>query len=498
MDNLDLYNYSNLETGSKSVEEVADLMKAMSAGDQTGRDLNNIDTSGAALKTESLDPSLKVLTNTAQDIVLYKMIPKEKAYNTVEEYNQLKDYGLDGTGIFNTEGETPQFTDSIYTRRSVLIKYSGISGEVTHPYTLVRLGSGVGNALAKEVQNKMQFLVRSINVALPVGNSELVSEEFDGLFKQHYDGIVGSTGTLDDYANSSAVIDTRGKALTDANVEDSVNAVVNDGFGIANTIMGNPQIFNDYVKRFHESKRVNVNNPMDATSGATMGQKVNNIATQFGNIAIKHDIFFDRKVPKAYNASASNAKAPATPTVGATPTAVVTDTATKFTDGAGDYFYGVTAKNRYGESAMLLFDTSAQAVLATQAVNLQFTQTDTAYAAESFVIYRTKVDVADYTTAQFWPIFSVSVQDLANGYDGGSAGLIRDRNRSLPGTYSALVLDFGTEVLALKQLAPMMRMDLARTSPAYRFMVLCYLTPVIYAPKKIAKIINIGSDITTS
>ena len=496
MDNLDLYNYSNLETGSKSVEEVADLMKAMSAGDQTGRDLNNTDTSGSSLKTESLDPSLKVLTNSAQDIVLYKMIPKEKAYNTVEEYNQLKDYGLDGTGIFNTEGETPQFTDSIYTRRSVLIKYTGIAGEVTHPYSLVRLGSGVGNALAKEVQNKMQFLVRSINTALPTGNSDMVSEEFDGLFKQHYDGIVGATGTLDDYANSSAVIDARGKALTDANVEDSVNAVVNDGFGVANTIIGNPSIFNDYVKRFHESKRVNVNNPTDATTGATMGQKVNVIATQFGNINIKHDIFFDRKVPVLYNAASTNAKSPATPTVGGTPTAVNTDASTKFTDGAGSYFYGVRAKNRYGESAMLLFSTSAQAVLATQSVDLSFSQTDNAYAAESFVIYRTKVDATPYTTAKFYPIFTISALERTNGYDGGTAGLVRDRNRSIAGTYSALVMDFNPDVVALKQLAPMMRMDLARTSPAYRFMVLCYLTPVIYAPKKIAKITNIGSDIT--
>lgn len=492
----DLYNYSSLETGEFSQEKVYDLMKAMSATHQTGRDLDGTDTSGAALKTESLDPMLKILTNRDSHIVFWKMLAKQKAYNTVEEYNQLTDYGLD-VGIFNTEGETPQFTDSIYTRRSVLIKYSGVSGEVTHPFQLVNLGSGVSNALAAEVQSKTSFLLRAINKSLPTANSSLVSNEFDGIFKQHFDGIVNG-GTLDDYDNSSATIDARGKALTDANVEDAANAVVNDGFGNVSTIMGNPLVFNDYVKRFHESKRVMVNNPVGGTTGAIMGQAVNTIATQFGNIQIANDIFFDqdRIKGKTYNASATSTKAPAVPVTGGAPATPV-DANAKFADGAGDYFYTVTAKNRYGESAMVLMDTTATTVPVGDAVDLTWTHTDGNYAVESFVVYRTEVDDADYTTAKFYPIFTVSKAEWTAGYDGGAAGVVRDRNRKIANTSSAIVLDFGIETLAFKQLAPMMRMDLARTSPSFRFMVLCYGTPVIFAPRKVAKIENLGRDIST-
>jgi hypothetical protein len=38
-------------------------------------------------------------------------------------------------------------------------------------------------------------------------------------------------------------------------------------------------------------------------------------------------------------------------------------------------------------------------------------------------------------------------------------------------------------------------MDLARTSPSFRFMILAYLTLVLFAPKKITRIVNIGSTV---
>ena len=100
----DLYNYGGLETGVfpglDSPDKIYELTKAMSAGDTTGQGLRGTLTSGAALKTESLDPMLKILTSQDKHIVLHKILPKQNAYNTVEEFNQLVDYGLN-IGIFN-------------------------------------------------------------------------------------------------------------------------------------------------------------------------------------------------------------------------------------------------------------------------------------------------------------------------------------------------------------------------------------------------------------
>jgi hypothetical protein len=230
--------------------------------------------------------------------------------------------------------------------------------------------------------------------------------------------------------------------------------------------------------------------------GATMGQSVNKIMTQFGSVDVVSDIFFDYKTSKAYNEAATSAKAPSAPVAAGNLTEVQTDTSTKFTDGAGSYWYGVTAKNRYGESALTLLDTAVQVVAATESVDLTFTHTDGAYAAECLVIYRTEKSAVAYTTAKFYPIITITKSELAAGYDGGTAK-VRDRNRILPNTHSTIVLDNSLDVWSLKQLAPIMRMDLARTSPSFRFMVLAYLTMVLFAPKKISRIVNIGTAIPT-
>lgn len=489
----DLYQYSGLETGALEGYETAgklyDLVKAMSATHQTGRDLTGIDTAGAALKVESLDPALKIITSQDRHIKLWKMMPKQKAYNTVEEFNQLVDYGLD-VGIFNQEGETPQATDSIYRRNAVLVKYTGVTGEVTHPFELVKLGSGVGNALSQEVMNKTQFLLRALNKSIPTANSAYVSNEFDGIFAQHQ-----GADSLSTYLGSSRVIDARGSVLTDTHIEAAAHSVVNDGFGYVTDIISNPQVFSNYVKYYHDRKYI-IPGMSNAVQGATLGQSVNKIQTQFGLIDVQDDIFFDYKKARRFDDGATSSKAPAKPEIVDTGIAINSgDVNTKFGDGVGGYFWAVSAKNRYGESALLRLNPEAiQAVGATESVDLLFTAGAGAYATESFVIYRTEVDAPN--EEKYYPIFSVSAAEHAAGYDGGTAGKVRDRNRFIANTHSAIVLQNSEDVWAIKQLAPIMRMDLARTSPATRFMILAYLTPVLFAQQKISRIVNIGSKMS--
>ncbi len=486
-----LFDYPNVVAGTGIPGSEMDIEKAMQAGAGTGQDYTDVLSSGGALKIESLDALLRVLTNREKQIVLYKMMPKQKAFSNVEQHLQLVDYGLN-VGVSLAEGETPQFVDSIYTRKAAFVKYLGVSGEVTDVFTRVGLGGGVNDALAQEVYNKTQYLMRAINKKLPVDDSSMVANDFDGIFAQHY-AQVGTS--LDTYFGSSTLVNADGDALSDAMVEDAVNAVVNDNFGDVSDIIGAPAVFSNYVKRFHESKRVLVNNPLEATTGATMGQRVNTIATQFGDISIKNDIFFDYRKPKKYNEAATSAKAPNAPTaVSAVATA---DTNNKFgTKWAGNYWYAVVSKNHYGESTMTLLDTSVLAVAASESADLTWTQTDGAYASESFTVYRTEKGAASYLTADFYPIFSVNKVQHTAGYDGsGVAGVVRDRNRILPNTTSAIVLSNSIENWSIKELAPLMRMDLARTSPSHRFMILAYLTPILFQAKKIARIYNLGKNI---
>ncbi len=498
----DLYNYNGLTSDEQTFmnENAQDIIKAMEAGLETGRDYNDEIHNGPGLKVESLDPIVKILENRESHLVFWKKLPKMRVYNTVHEYNQLYRYG-DDVGIANLEGETPQFTDSQYRRKSIILKFLGIGGQVTHPSTLVKTADGL-NMYSREIQNKTIRLLTSIDQALTDFDSSKTAVQFDGIFRQHLLGIneivsanAGKTSEqlLDGYFEDPAVINADGAVLTDANVEDAANAVVNDRFGMVTEILSNPIVFNDYVKNFHDSKRVLIGTGVTGTEGANMGQSVNTISTQFGKISVANDIFFDRRSPIAYNRAATSDKSPATPTAGGTPIAVATDTKTQFNANyAASYFYVVTAKNRYGESAPLAINTTTQGVTATQAVDLTFTATAGNYAAESYVIYRTDPDVATRTTAKYYPMYEVSVAELAAGYDGAAALSIRDRNRFIPNTHSAIVYSNNNQIWEYLQLAPIMRMDFAITSPSRRFAVLNYGSPVLYQPGKISRIINIG------
>ncbi len=498
----DLYNYSGGQVDANFMNENADaILKAMEAGLGTGRDYNNTLTNGPGLKVESLDAVVKVLENKLTDLVLWNGMNKTKITNTVHEYNQLYKYGQDA-GIFNAEGETPQFTDSQYRRKSIITKFMGLGGQVTHPATLVKTADGK-NALAREVENKTAQLLREINKKLSVSDSSKISSEFDGIFRQHLLGVnevyVENTNGLTPeqlmdryFADGASVIDARGHILTDDMVQDAADGIVNTRFGEVSHIISNPSVFNDYAKQFQTFKQVLVGG-VNGVEGANMGQSVATITTQFGKIGIENDKFFDRKEFKVYNAGATSDKAPAVPTIaGSTPIAVNTDAKTKFAGSAGTYFYLVTAKNRYGESAPLVMNTSGQAVTASQSVDLKFTSTAGAYSTEAFVIYRTEADAADRTTAKYYPLFEVNVSELASGYDGASAGLVRDRNRYLPNTYRALVYYKSADIMEYLQFCPTMRMDFAQTSPSQRFAILNYGTPVMYMPGKVAVIHNIG------
>jgi hypothetical protein len=491
----DIFNVQGGLEGYQSVLGNAseDLIKAVIADSQTGRDYENTIHTGAGLKVESLESTIKVLTNKEEHIKFWKMLNKKSIYNTVHEYNQQLDYGNDAGG-FTLEGETPEFSDANYRRMSQLIKYMGFAGEVTLAAQLVKNADGKNN-LARAIENKTALLMRFINKNLATANSTMIPEEFDGLFQQHYEAAEVGNKNIDTYLASGQVVDARGKVLENAIVQDAFNAVTNDNFGFADSIIASPNVFNEYVKQFEDKHRFAIGT--GANVGSELGQSVEYIRTQFGRAKVVNDIFFDQKVPVNYNVAANHAKAPAAPTKdGSTPTAVTQSVATsKFSGFTGTYFYGVRARNRYGMSGMTILSTTASTVAnATDAVDLKFTATSGAYAATSFVIYKTKKNQAAYTDPKaFFPVFEINTTQLAAGYDGAGAGVVRDRNIWIPGAQSALVCTIDPEYMEYLQLAPIMKMDLAQTAPSSRFMVMNFGTTAMYMPTKIVRIINLGT-----
>lgn len=404
---MDLYNYNGNGNDVDLLDGISasDVLKVMEAGSMTGMQYNNMINNGGGLKVESLDSVLKILTNRLNQLVYFMEMPKHKIDNNVHQYNQLYKYGEE-VGIFNTEGETPEETDSQYRRKSIIAKYMGVVGQVTHPAMLARLAGGM-NMYTKEVENKTILLQTLIDARLVDADSSCVPEQFDGFFRQHLLGVNEMDGgtaegktseqLLDAYYSSPAVIDAQGQVLNDTLIQDAADVVVNVYNGYIDRIISNPIVFNNYVKLFHESKRVIVGMAASVT-GATMGQSVNNVVTQFGKVDIKNDRFFNEAKPITVGKLSTSAKAPVIPVIGAAIKANAAikvnaaDTKTNFGQHAGSYGYLVTAKNRYGESAPLnITSAGAQAVAATESVEFGFTAgVGGAYAATCFVVYRTK------------------------------------------------------------------------------------------------------------
>lgn len=483
-----------LQQANLSSEQLANLTKALEAGSLQGGSIGNPNqTSGGALKTESLEKNLKLVTFRESDIRFWKRFPKSAAFNTVEEFNQLSSYGTDRGG-FNNEGELPEEEDSQYVRRAELVKYLGVTKSVTHQMQLV--STNIGSVVQRETTNGIMWILRKANRALFHANSYMINQEWNGLSAQHSEN--DAYPTMEEYFSSQVVVDLRGKTLREANVEEGCRVILNK-FGQADLLIAPPVVLSDFAAGFYDAKRIQVGQS-NATSNATMGQHISKFQSMYGLIDFEYDIFAARPGGRLPSAPASSPKAPSAPTQDNAPAIVAADPLTRFGDGAGNYFYAVTAINRYGESSMTQMGGTI-AVTATQAVDLDFSATTGAFQPTSYRVYRSLVNpTTAFAQTVMYPLFEVAATgtskfgSLASGVDGAAAGLVRDRNRWVGATEEAWLLQADTDVIEFKQLAPLMKMPIAKLSPADRFMVLLYGTPLLYAPDKMVRYINVGRD----
>ena len=161
---------------------------------------------------------------------------------------------------------------------------------------------------------------------------------------------------------------------------------------------------------------------------------------------------------------------------------------------AGDYFVAIAAENQYGEGPVTALSASVVAIAATESIDMKWAITDNAYPATGYVVYRSEKDpTTALADTPLYPVFRISVAELATGYDGAAAGLARDRNFDIPNTEQAFMYQtMNADIMAIKELGKMKKLDLAITSPTYRFAILYYLTMILYQPQKLGVIKNIG------
>lgn len=453
--------------GQLAQGDVDELSKALSAGYQ------NPPVSGSnALRVESLEQTLRVLTFTQAHVQFWRDIPKLPAFSTVEEYNVQTSYGSEG-GMFTKPGELPQAQDASYERRTALVKYVTTQRQVDHPTMLVRPAHG--NVVAQETQNGGVWLLERIERALYTGRSDVIAEAWDGIDTQIRN---------DPSAQNTSIIDLRGGILTEDNIEDATNRII-ENYGVPTDLYAAPKALSSMVKQFYPRERFSMPAPVDGT----VGMSVNKVRTQAGLINLKGNIFLrsgKNNSVKNAPAAANSVRAPVAPSVAAANTAGPLAASLFASSDVGTWRYRVTSVNRFGESAASASSTAAIAA-AGDAITLTITNNaDSADVTTGYNIYRCPIVGGVAGTEQFmWQVPRVA---------GAATTTFVDVNRYLPNTSKAYLKQMNLQGISFRQLAPMMKIPLATIDLSVRWAMLLYGMPIVYATRKFVIFDNVGDE----
>ena len=456
--------------GTASASDVAELNKALTTGAYAQANGVAAQTNGAALQVESLENSLKVLTYSDQHVKFWKKIAKTPAYSTVEEYNQLLSYGQDNNSGFLPEGVLPETDTSEYRRQASFVKFLGTTREVTHPMTLVR--SAHGDVIARENQNGILWLMKQLEHGLFWGNSKLAQPGKEGV---QFDG-------LNQLIDAENTINIKGQDIKDTDINYGAQMII-ENYGTPTDLFLPFETLANFSNEFFPKERV-----IMPTQGAgyQAGLVVNKFQTHGGPVDFNPDLFLQKTKP-LNPTGIGGTKAPTAPA--SVELAVGDALDAEFSNsGAGTYSYSVTACNRFGESVPTAC-TSDIAITAddfVKGVKVTITNASSMVVApEYFRVYRTeKNGTQKYCIAEV-PVASINASGVT---------VFVDKNTTMPNTYTAFMGEFTPETIAFKQLAPIMKMDLALLGPAYRWMILLYGVPQLYAPKKWMKFTNIKAN----
>lgn len=452
--------------GVATQEDVDALNKALSAGNAINPPGTFNAGDGFALRVESLERTLRNTTFKMEHIRLWKSVPKIPAYNTVEEHNLLRDYGVNPDAGFIAEGDLPEADDSTYERKYAVVKFLGTTRRVTHVMSLVKPAHG--NVIAQETINGTMHLLRQVERNLFIGNSALSSLQFDGFEKLLRDG-----------APTANIIDLRGKPLSEDILMDAALTVQDaPNYGTPTHLYLNPKVKSDLVKTFFPKGRYET---LGRGDGDLVGLDIKGFTSPAGDVMFEPDVFVTDGGGPLAAAVGDAAKRPSTPTLSTGATTPGPDPLSKFLTGDdGDYAVKVVACNRYGKSAPLAV---SAALTVGVSEKITFGVTPGSIIPEWWEVYRSKKNGIAGTERL--------VLRIANAA-GAAESILSEYNAKIPGTTEGYLFQQNLENMSVKQLAPMVKIPLATVDTSIRWMQLIYMVPVIYTPGKNVLFTNIG------
>ncbi|HET8550864.1 MAG TPA: hypothetical protein VFM97_00120 [Gammaproteobacteria bacterium] len=435
-------------SGAMSVNEVAELRKALEAG--YGSDVAEL-TGGGALRIQSLEKTMLSTIQENKHFRLFNALAKSDATATVDEWTEQDSVGGFMGGSTNTEtGIIPEATGS-YARRVGMVKYLMTRRQVSFVTTLQ---GAIAAAEAVEQQNGALQLLTDAEYLSFEGDSQVVPTEFDGI-----------AALAADLNSADHVLDAEGKSLASINlVNVAASTIAGYGnFGTPTDIFLSQKTQADFDTGLDPAFRVPL--PDVPGGGISLGSPVKGIRTSWGDIANQPDVFIRDEaqqmpfevVEGARFADIAAANAAFKPkTLAAVAAAGGADS--KFAAAhAGNYYYAVAGVNAKGQSKVLV---SAQtAVAAGDAVTLTITPSDGG-TETGYVIYRGRKNGTNAVT---------DLRQMARVPKAGAGNTTYvDKNRDIPGTTKAYILNMAPGAMAInwRQLLPMLKFPLYPTNSA--------------------------------
>lgn len=414
------------------------------------------------LRVEALDANVKKLTYGAEQFVFFNKIAKRPASSSVEQYITYDRHGEIGHSMASREGELSKITSQTYNRRTVNMKYLTTARQVTVQATLA---NSVASPLEAATDDAVVSLAAEIEWMSFYGDKSMHSDadqdglEFDGLIK------------LIDPAN---VIDLKGKALGEDDLN-SAAVAISKAYGYPTDAFIPMGAKARLVNELLPTQRVFMTPaPQANTIGfdAPRFQSVAGVINLNGSNTMENYQILDDADPFVSGIS---------PAVTAKVDAATKDG--KFAaEDVGDLEYKVVAVSGREHSEAVGVKAAIDNV--TDHVELDVTipvKFDTP--VEFIRVYRKSV-----ASGLFYEIGRVS----ANTAVAGSVAFI-DTNDQIPGTVDVFVGQLTADVIALYQWLPITRFGLATMTAAYTWSFLWFGALALFAPRKWARIKNVGT-----
>jgi hypothetical protein len=484
------------------VEQAEELLKTLQVGHgYLGSPTNLV--GGGALGAESIDGTLKSVTYDATNLVMWPSVPQDRAYSLDEQYFRTNSYG-DGGTPYIPEAGSPVMNDSEYNRHAQKVVFFSTRRGVSLASTLVKQSFG-GDKESIETQSGTLWMLEKLERELYKGLADYSNMGvFDGSIsaiplKLQNLNLAGAevqirSGNTDYSAqaqawdgyggNISVVRNLFGGIIDESYVEDLAN-ILQENFSHPTEMHVAPKNLSDFIKQFYPKERVNALGISDGRAGYI----VKTMTTTAGDIALRANVFLR---PKLTRKSVNDRVG-----VPSIPAGLVNNAAQNILSGqsnlmdqsaagsqfqAGDqYIFQITALNEQGESAAFVQSVAVTISAEGNGVSFIILDPTSGNLPTSYAVYRTNNEGAGM------PEFVGYVARSNNGQT-----KFTDLGNKVQGSSQAYMFDMRPEVIVWKQLAPLLKINLAAISTAKEFLLWLAGTLIMAAPRKAGILDNIG------